>query len=240
MKSVAGVPSGISMGLGEQTGLSAARSVLANSTHNTVNIIRFIFCSSFMLASGCLIRERRGGSMGSDRLRRNRTTVRVRKRQVLHGLIRNRDGVSVRARKRQVLRGLIRNRNRLSIGPRKRQVLSRLIVHRYRIAEAVGERQHPRCRAAAVAPGEVRLRCVRRRQSTGESYGIRRCGRGAGFCREFRCPGGGVGQSKPIRGWLGNILALSRELVALGWVPLLLRGRDRPGSKADDGQPCRG
>src|SRR5271165_2855717 len=218
MKSVVTVPSAISMGLGPQVGCSATSSALANSTKNTVNIVRFIFCSSFVLASVGVIRERRGGSMGSARLHRNRTTVRVRKRQVLHGLI--------------------RNRNRISVRIRKRQVLSSLVVHRYRIAEAVGERQHPRCRAAAVAPGEVRLRCVRRRQSTGESYGIRRCGRGAGFCREFRCPGGGVGQSKPIRGWLGNILALSRELVALGWVPLL-RGRDRPGSKADDGQPCR-
>src|SRR5271165_6507009 len=219
MKSVVTVPSAISMGLGPQVGCSATSSALANSTKNTVNIVRFIFCSSFVLASVGVIRERRGGSMGSARLHQNRTTVRVRKRQVLRRLIRNRNGISVRIR--------------------KWQVLSSLIVRRYRIAEAVGERQHPRCRAAAVAPGEVRLRCLRRRQSTGgKCDGIRRCGRGAGFCREFRCPGGGVGQSKPIRGWLGNILALSRELVALGWVPLL-RGRDRPGSKADDGQPCR-
>src|SRR5271165_2584945 len=240
MKSVVTVPSAISMGLGPQVGCSATSSALANSTKNTVNIVRFIFCSSFVLASVGVIRERRGGSMGSARLHRNRTTVRVRKRQVLHRLIRNRDGFSVRVRKRQILRGLIRNGNRLSIRVRKRQVLSGLIVRRYRIAEAVGERQHPRCRAAAVAPGEVRLRWVRRRQSTGGSYGIRRCGCGADFCREFRCPGGSVGQSKPIRGWLGNILALSHELVALGGVALLLRGRDRPGSKADDGQPCRG
>src|SRR5271166_2959341 len=162
MKSVVTVPSAISMGLGPQVGCSATSSALANSTKNTVNIVRFIFCSSFVLASVGVIRERRGGSMGSARLHRNRTTVRVRKRQVLHRLIRNRDGFSVRVRKRQILRGLIRNRNRISVRIRKRQVLSRLVVHRYRIAEAVGERQHPRCRAAAVAPGEVRLRCVRR------------------------------------------------------------------------------
>src|SRR5271166_2717723 len=204
MKSVVTVPSAISMGLGPQVGCSATSSALANSTKNTVNIVRFIFCSSFVLASVGVIRERRGGSMGSARLHRNRTTVRVRKRQVLHRLIRNRDGFSVRVRKRQILSGLI--------------------VRRYRIAEAVGERQHPRCRAAAVAPGEVRLRCVRRRQSTGgKCDGIRRCGRGADFCREFRRPSGSVGQGKPIRGWLGNILALSRELVALGRPTLLLR-----------------